>query len=116
MSLTMLHAFRDFFPLSFSFPRQFCMLFFVCELMLPPIFMVTEHQCFLLYLCWFIFYVKLIIHVKVYVYVCVYVYVYVYVYVCVYIYVCVFYNITGIQIVTASIFGHVWFFFFFCGG
>ena len=92
---------RFFFPF-FFFSKTILYAFFVCELMLPPIFMVTEHQCFLLYLCWFIFMLK-------YMYVCMCMYMYMCICVCIYICMCVFYNLIGIQIVTASIFGHVCF-------
>ena len=101
-------CFQRFFSLSFfskTFLYAFLFYFFVCELMLPPIFMVTEHQCFLLYLCWFIFMLKYM-----YVCVCMYMYMYMCICVCIYICMCVFYNLIGIQIVTASIFGHVCFF------
>ena len=51
--------FCDVRYLQIFFSNTYLYAFFVCELMLPPIFMVTEHQCFLLYICWFIFMYKI---------------------------------------------------------
>ena len=60
---------QRFFPFLF-FSKTILYAFSVCEMMLPPIFTVSEHQCFLLFICWFIFMLIFFMYMCMYMYVC----------------------------------------------